>query len=130
MIRIRSGGFSLIELMITVVIIGVIAAIALPSYAQYVQKTRRTNAQSDLLELAAYMERLYGERFSYAGANLPFIQSPKDGGSKYYDLAIVASDSDSFTLSATPKNSQVGDRCGTMTINQTGSHTAAKSDCW
>lgn len=123
-------GFTLIELMITVIIIGIIAAIALPSYQEQVRKTRRTNAQADLLELAAYMERHYGENFSYTAAALPFNESPKEGDSKYYDLAISAVAADSFTLSATPKNAQASDRCGTMTVDETGDHTAQDNNCW
>ena|SRR5690554_5336444 len=126
----KHGGFTLIELMITVVILAVLAAIALPSYQEQVRKTRRTNAQSDLLELAAYMERYYGENFTYAGAALPFSESPKEGGRKFYNLAITASSANSFTLTASPKNSQSGDRCGAMTVAETGAHTPAQGDCW
>ena len=110
-------GFTLIELMVTVVILGIIAAIALPSYQEQVKKTRRVNAQSDLLELASYMERFYTENFTYAGAALPFTESPKEGSSKYYDLAIADSNATSYRLSATPKNAQANDRCATMTVN-------------
>jgi type IV pilus assembly protein PilE len=123
-------GFTLIELMITVAILGIIAAIAYPSYQEQIRKTRRTNAQSDLLELASFMERFYAQNFTYAGAALPFDESPKEGGNKFYDLAIVANDANSYSLSAAPKNGQAGDRCGTMTVDHRGDHTGAEADCW
>ncbi len=126
----KQKGFTLIEVMITVVILGIIAAIALPSYQEQVRKTRRVNAQSDLLELASYMERYYTENFTYTGAALPFNESPKEGNTKYYDLVIAASNATSYRLSATPKNAQANDRCGTMTVNQRGEHTATLNDCW
>lgn len=123
-------GFTLIELMITVIIIGILAAIALPSYQEQVKKTRRTNAQADLLELASYMERYYGENFTYVGAALPFNESPKEGNTKYYDLAQDANNATSFTLSATPKGGQATDRCGIMRVDETGAHSAQDNDCW
>lgn len=122
-------GFTLIELMITVAIIAIIAAIAYPSYQQQVQQTRRANAQADLFELASYMERLYTQSFSYADANLPFNESPKQGNSKFYDLA-VNSDANSYTLTATPKGGQANDRCGVMTLDEVNQRTAAGGDCW
>ncbi len=126
-------GFTLIELMVTVIIIGIIAAIALPSYQEQVRKTRRVNAQSDLLELASYMERYYTENFTYAGASLPFDESPKSGdGTKYYDLSIAASNATSYRLAATPKNAQSDDRCKSLTVNHRGEQktTSNANDCW
>lgn len=127
-------GFTLIELMITVAIIAIIAAIAYPSYQEQVQQTRRANAQADLLELASYMERLYTQNFSYADADLPFDESPKQGNSKFYDLT-VNSDANSYTLTATPKGGQTNDRCGDMTLDEVNERTAKKDgkdipNCW
>lgn len=123
-------GFTLIELMIAVAILGIIAAIALPSYQEQVRETRRVNAQADLLELSSYMERFYTENFTYVGAALPFDESPKEGDTKYYDLAIAASNATSYRLTAAPKNAQANDRCGTMGVNHRGEQTGAQNDCW
>ena len=122
-------GFTLIELMITVAIIAIIAAIAYPSYLEQVRETRRSNAQADLLELVSFMERYYGENFSYAGANLPFINSPKQGNS-FYNLSFTAAPSaTAYTIQAVPTGGQAADRCGTMTINHNNQRTPA-NDCW
>lgn len=122
------SGFTLIELMITVAIIAIIAAIAYPAYQEQIRETRRTNAQADLLELSSYMERYYTERFTYAGAALPFLTSPKQGGTAYYNLSFTAvPGADSYTIQAVPIGA---DRCGTMTINEVGQRTATTADCW
>ncbi|MDF1589442.1 MAG: type IV pilin protein [Gammaproteobacteria bacterium] len=128
----KINGFTLIELMIVVAIIGILAAIAYPSYLDQVRKTRRANAQSDLVELASFMERYYTEKFTYMNGGvapiLPFTESPKDGGgAKYYDLT-VATTATAFTLTATAKNGQQADTCGDMTITQSGVQTPAA--CW
>ena len=127
--RWRSSGFTLIELMITVAILAILAAIAYPSFQEQVRETRRANAQSDLLELASYMERFYTQNFTYAGAAIPFDESPKDGNNKFYDLSLGGLTANSYTLSALPKGGQAGDRCGTMTVNEVNQRTPV-GDCW
>lgn len=127
------GGFTLVELMITVAIIAIIAAIAYPSYQEQVRETRRANAQADLLELSSYMERYYTERFTYAGTTtetLPFNESPKLGNSKFYDLDLQNVGASSYTLRAIPKGAQTGDLCGTMSINEVGQRNADGANCW
>lgn len=125
------NGFTLIELMITVAIIAIIAAIAYPSYQEQVRETRRANAQADLLELSSYMERYYTERFSYVGAVLPFITSPKHGGSTFYNLSFSAAPgTDSYTIQADPTGAQRNDRCGTLTINEVGQRNSGGANCW
>lgn len=125
----RSKGFTLIELMIVVAIIGILAAIAYPSYQDHVRKTRRSDAQGALMGLANAMERHYTANNTYAGAaaggndtGAPAIyadESPLDGGTKFYDLAIVAPTSaTSYTIRATPKNGQAGD--GVLQLSSTG----------
>lgn len=130
-------GFTLIELMIVVAIIGIIAAIAFPSYQRQVEQTRRTTAQSDLLELAQFMERRYSNGFDYRDAannpnnpNLPFTQSPRNG-TAFYNISFAnAVTRDAFTLQAVPTAGQVGDDCGTLTINEQGNQGAAQANCW
>ena len=126
----HNNGFTLIELMITVAIIAIIAAIAYPSYQEQVRETRRANAQAALLELSSYMERYYTERFTYAGAVLPFGTSPKQGGTAFYKLSLANPGADSYTIQAVPIGAQLNDRCGTMTINEIGQRTANTADCW
>jgi type IV pilus assembly protein PilE len=134
----KTKGFTLIELMITVAIIGILAGIAYPSYVNQVKKSRRADATVALLGLANAMERRYTETNSYCdaggagGSNTcgaagdndtgsPSIypaQSPIDGATKYYDLTIENADDSSYTLIATPVNAQASD--GFLQLTHTG----------
>lgn len=135
-------GFTLIELMIVVAIVGIISAIAYPSYQEYIASSRRADAQSNLLELAQFMERAYTVNSSYpvmgsdadSNATLPFNASPKDGGTTHYNL-IARSTATTYTLTASPVGAMAGDECGNLTLTNTGAKnvTNASRDrdrCW
>ena len=141
----KHTGFTLIELMIVVAVIGILAAIAYPSYQDSVRKSRRADAKGALVELAQFMERNYTAENRYdkkrdSGGNLvdialPFTEAPKEGGTKYYDISPQPVAAQSFTLSAAPKNAQSGDPCGTLTLTNTGVKDVSggsytKNQCW
>lgn len=139
--RRTSQGFTLIELMIVVAVLGVLLSIAYASYESSVQKTRRADAKASLVELANFMERNYSNAMRFdqdAGGNsvtLPFTESPRDGDDVYYNLSLDSVARDSFTLHAAPQASQADDPCGTLTLDHTGDkgvQGASKpaSDCW
>ncbi len=144
----RLRGFTLIEVMIVVAIVGVLAAIAFPSYQDSVQKSRRATAQADLQQLRQAMERHYTKNnFSYlgaatgqtdAGAPDPTVfgstTSPLEGGRPYYNLTLNAPNANSYTLTAAPIGGQVNDPCGTLTLTNTGLRATVGSNpatiCW
>lgn len=130
----HATGFTLIELMITVAIVGILAAIAYPSYADFVERGRRNDAKAVLLEAAQYMERVFTERRSYASASLPtsLAQSPREGAA-WYNLTVAVA-ATTYTLTAAPKSGWTPKLCGSLSLNQLGtkgvSTSDSLSDCW
>ena len=128
----RLRGFTLIELMIVVVVVGILAAIAFPSYTRYVEKARRADAKSALLDASQRLERCYTQNNTYVGC--PVAGTSPDG---FYAIAATAQTVTAFTLTATPvaTGPQAGDiRCGTYTLQSTGARAASGSLgtdlCW
>ncbi len=135
--RVRRGrhgaaGFTLIELMITVAVVAILAAIAVPSYNDQVRKSHRGQAKADLVEYAQRAERFHTVNNTYTGFALGTNRSPREGGTARYTVAIQQT-ANTFTITATPQNTQARDKCGTLTINQASVKTPAESTvsgCW
>lgn len=120
-------GFTLIELLITVIIISLLAMIAVPSYNHSISKARRVDAQVELTNFAAAMERHFIEFGNYKNAATSgdtgnpkiFAQhTPIDSATKFYSLTIVSANNSAYTLRATPINGQFGD--GYLEITSAG----------
>ena len=136
----KQAAFTLIEVMIVVAIIGILAAVAYPSYRDYIAKARRGDAITVLMENAQWMERYFTQNNTYlngaANPTLPLLEAPKDGTSKYYDITFSGTNTQTtYTLLATPKGGMASDACGTFTLTEAGvkgtsGGTISSQLCW
>ncbi len=137
----RNQGFTLIELMIVVAVVGILSAIAYPSYTEYVRRGHRADARAGLLQAQQWLERAATATGQYPTDALPSALTWASDTSKRYTIAITSPTSTSYTLTATPKSPgpQASDKCGTYTLSNTGlrgansktsGQTGYDTDCW
>lgn len=132
-----AAGFTLLEVMITVVIIGILAAIAYPSYQDYVLRSNRAEGMALLNDAAARQERYYAQTNSYVTStdNISKLGlSSANSQTGKYSLSI-ASGGGGYILTATPQGAQAKDtKCGNLTLNAQGtkgkSGSSSVNDCW
>jgi type IV pilus assembly protein PilE len=128
----QQKGFTLIEIMIAVAIVGILAAIAYPSYRDQVRKSTRTEAKVALQQAAVTLEKCYTRTMTYVGCPAP--QAASVGG--HYTVAVSNITATTYTVTATPAGRQTEDsECGSFTLNDAGvkgiaSGTGTVARCW
>jgi type IV pilus assembly protein PilE len=137
----KQSGVTLIELMVVVLIVGILAAIAMPSYNSYIRKSRRADAKVALTSLAQQYERCYTRYNKYTNANCAVVLPSTTARGTYTidaDPAGVPTPGitdQSFALKATPVGDQVKDTtCGAFTLSQAGvrgvTGPLGTANCW
>lgn len=134
----RANGFTLIELMVVVAVVGILIAVAYPSYSNYLLKGRRAAAQGHLMDIAQRQQQYLLDARAYAASVSELgVTTPTDV-SKYYTIAITnpnpafTGSSPSFITSAAPIGAQADDQCGTLSLDSTGNKatSTAATGCW
>lgn len=135
-------GFTLIEIMIVVSVVGILLAIALPQYNNYMTKAARNDAKSAMLNIAQMEERYYSNNTTYilisalpAAAPTGFQNySGNDPNSRKYDITVVVgstgSIATSFLMTATPVVAGYDPQCGNLTLTSTGVKGSTTGSCW
>lgn len=139
----NGSGFTLIELMIAVAIVGILSAIALPAYQDSVAKSRRAEAVASLTEAAQRLEVHFSQNGTYCavsgcsdGYAAVFQVAIPSSGAAYYNIgpAGAGANANSFTLDATPVGAMGSDACGILSITQAGvtdaGGTLGAAACW
>ncbi len=141
------AGFTLVELLVTMVVLAILAAIAIPAYTSQIQKSRRTDARTALLDLAGREERFFSvnNAYSQVTTDLGYVGAfPQTVGSGYYSVNVTVPDPNyagtgpSYVITATPVGTQTGDTtCASFSVNQIGKQsstnsggTDSSSTCW
>lgn len=132
-----TAGFSLLELLITVAIIGIMVGISYPAYQNHLVRARRAEAKVTLTSLASHLEQYYAEKNTYAGATLENLGLKKTLiANSFYELSISNADDKSYLISAVPQKSQAKDdqECATLSLNEKDEEMingrGSIDDCW
>jgi type IV pilus assembly protein PilE len=125
-------GFTLIELLVVMVIAGILAAIAIPNYSEYIVRSNRSAAQSFIADVASRQAQFFLDRRTYATTVAALnLTMPNEVAARYtVAIDVQAGPPLTYTVTATPTGTQASDRCGAMTINQAGNKTAGATRCW
>lgn len=131
------AGFTLIEIMITVAIVAILAALAIPAYQESVRKSRRSEARAALTEGAQNFERFFTQNNGYSAAATGILPASTAFYTYSIDAATTAS---TFLLTATPTGAQASDKCGIFKLDQLNNKTVdtsgvssgalSASECW
>lgn len=131
--RQKALGFSLIELLIAIAILGVLASVAYPQYELFLKQARRADAMTELSNLIMEMEQYRAPRNSYLGAavgggdtgaiNESLLMTIDDDVSSFYTITIKSATRSTFELEAKPIGTQASDDCGTITVSNSGYFT-------
>lgn len=126
----RQRGFTLIELMIVVAVIGILAAVAYPSYLDQVRKGRRAEAQAALLNIAAKQQQNLLDVRSYRSTLADLNVGLPASVQQTYTVTLVVGTGTvpSFTATAAPLHSQTADSCGSLSLTDRG--TKSPATCW
>lgn len=134
----RASGFSLIELMIVVVIVGILLAISLPAYQGYVLRSHRADGHASLVDIAARQERFVAQNNTYtteisANTGLGLTRTTSRDG--YFDMTVAACAGGTiatcYLITATAKGGQANDSdCLTITYDSAGAKSGTTAECW
>lgn len=130
-------GFTFVEILIAMVIIGILSALAYPSYLNYLLQSRRADALAALTQDQIILERCYSQNYAYNGVCASLPAFPQASSQGFYSINLTNLGTSTYTLTATPVGNQTKDTtCARISVNQAGVKTATDSSgnsqmtCW